>query len=171
MGKSLFGIRRSLTPYVRGSPGRSSRARQGSFSSSGLTLIELIIALVILAVALLALAGGLTTNMLGVRREANRTIANQVAVTIIEGWRERIGADTSTIRIYDAGEVDTEDVTINGVVYTGSYTIVPKIVDAAGARLAVPLGADPHIFEIQIDITPPNQTASRTYSSIIVRNP
>lgn len=164
-------IHRSGSRGVDSGPDSIGHIRGRSFSSRGLTMLELLIALVILSVALLALAGGLTSNMLGVRREANRTIANQVAVTIVERWRERIRDDSSTIRLYDAGETGSEDVTVSGVQYTGSYSVVPKIVDANGDRLAVPPGSDPHIFELTIVITPPHATAPRTYSSIIVRNP
>lgn len=136
---------------------------------TGLTLIEVLIAIVILAVALLALGEALTGGMVGVRRDGQRTIANQVAVSATEDIRARIAQDTQ--RNFDAASCSLDPVaTVAGQAFSVSCTATPVLIDGSGDVVAVPSGAVGHAYEIVLAVTTPDGR-TLTYRSLIVRRP
>lgn len=143
---------------------RAQRAR-------GLTIIELLIAIVILAVALLALAAGLLDGLRGISRDGRVTTANQVAVSVLEELREQIRADGETSeRTFDTAVSGAWSEPVRGTEYEGDYTVTPWQVDGDGNLLDVPTGDVPHLYEVTFTIELP-ESSPRTYSTLVARTP
>jgi prepilin-type N-terminal cleavage/methylation domain-containing protein len=144
----------------------------GATASRGLTILELLIAIVIFAVAMLALAATLLSDFSGIRREGQITVANQVAVTGLERLRGEIGEDSGSAicensglrcRRFDLGETGTLSVVVGGATYTGTYTGTPRRSDGlAPSALLLP-----HLFEVTFTID--TDGTPRPYSTLVVR--
>lgn len=133
---------------------------------SGLTILELLLAIIIIGVALMLLALVMTSNLRGVREDGMITTANQAAVYILEDWRDRIYRDVD--HIYDTGPQDgSYEVLVDGVPYVGSFHIAPQRVNDAGARTSV-LGSTPDLFEVILNVTSPDGERHE-YTALIAR--
>jgi DNA-binding NarL/FixJ family response regulator/type II secretory pathway pseudopilin PulG len=135
-------------------------------NTAGLTILELLIAIVIFAVAILALGAALLSDFSGIRREGQVTVVNQVAVTTLERLRTRIGGDVAE-RIFDVGVARSEDVIVEGVTYVASYSVQPRWISIDGVLITAGTGP-PHLFEVTVAVDANNVT--RTYSTLVVRN-
>lgn len=130
------------------------RALHSSFArkrwrNEGVTILELLIAIVIFAVALLVLAFVLTSNFRGVRIDAERTVGNQVAVSEVEKVRDQIATDTIipvTPYFVDGAEytVEERDITpvtiaedgyVAGGPASNGFEVFVRVVTPAGATL------------------------------------
>jgi prepilin-type N-terminal cleavage/methylation domain-containing protein len=134
---------------------------------AGLTLVELLIAMVILAVALLAFAAGLADNLMGIRREGRVTVINQVAISVHESLRKAISEDPAA---FDAGLSNQafSPVTVANVAHTGSYTIIPYQLNSSGSLIG-PSGT-PHLFEVTVTVNVPDSNP-RMYRTLVTRRP
>jgi prepilin-type N-terminal cleavage/methylation domain-containing protein len=153
--------------------GRSSvkghvRGARSAHASRGLTILELLIAIVIFAVAMLALGAALLGDFAGIRREGQITISNQVAVTVLEDLRKQIRLDRSSIRAFDNGSTGTRVTPVQGANYVGTFAVTPRRVDS-GESLVAPGGLVPHVFEVTFSIAVDGVT--RTYRTLVARNP
>jgi prepilin-type N-terminal cleavage/methylation domain-containing protein len=149
---------------VRPSAGGFSHGA-GAAASRGLTILELLIAIVIFAVAMLALAATLLADFSGIRREGQITVTNQVSVTALERLRGEIRQDKGSPRRFDGGETGTLAVTVGGVVYNGTYTITPRRSDgSAPTSLLLP-----HLYEVTFTIA--TDGTERSYATKVVRSP
>lgn len=144
------------------SPSRNRR-------TAGMSLLEVLIAVSILSIGLLALSAGLLGNLLGIRKEARITASNQAAVTVLEDWRTRIRLDNGEDRVYDDGATGNQNVTVDGVEYPGTYTITGKRMTLLGEMVDAGTN-EPHLFQIDYTVTLPDGI-TREYATLVVRNP
>jgi prepilin-type N-terminal cleavage/methylation domain-containing protein len=135
--------------------------------SSGVTLVELLLAVAVLSIAMLALAAGLLDHLRGIRQEGRVTAANQAAVSIFEEVREELVERPAD---YDAGGTYSAEMSMAGVDYTGTYELKPKQIDALGELTPVPSGQKPHVFLVDLTVTWPDGNA-RNYSTMVRRVP
>jgi prepilin-type N-terminal cleavage/methylation domain-containing protein len=158
---------------VRGPRTTEPRARHPGLSKiavSGFTLIEVLIAIAIAAIGLLALSATLLSDFSGVRRDGQTTVMNQVAVTVLEDLRLQIMEDSSAMRVFDAGLTNVPRAErVGGIDYSGTYSVVPRRIDSSG-NIVPSGGAPPHAFEVTFTAAPPGGV-SRTYTTLVVRNP
>lgn len=134
----------------------------------GLTIVELLVAIVVFTIAVLALSAGIIENFRGIRKEGRITVANQVAVTVHEELRDTISSNPSP---YDSGVSNQSfsPVTVAGVTHTGTYSVAPYHIDGSGSLIAA-AGTAPHVFEVTVTITIPENTP-RTYTTLVRRKP
>jgi type II secretory pathway pseudopilin PulG len=144
-------------------PARRSRSDR-AYPGEGVTLLEVLLAIAILGIALLGLAAVLVSDFLGIRREGQITAANQVAVQVVELWRNEI-VQTSG---FDGALPGTGNVVVDGVSYTYSYDLIPLRVDASG-DLDAAGSAVPHVFELRVEVLLRDTT--RSYSTLVARRP
>jgi prepilin-type N-terminal cleavage/methylation domain-containing protein len=152
---------------VRPSAGGLSHGA-GAAASRGLTILELLIAIVIFAVALLTLAATLLSDLGGIRREGQITTANQVAVTVLEDVRGEIRRDNGAVRIFDVPLSQPRSVQLDGATYTGTLVIEPLRI-APDDSLIAPGIVTPHVYRVSFSI--PTEGVERLYQTLVVRNP
>lgn len=136
----------------------------------GLTLLEILIATSVFGTALLALGYYHTNALIGTRQDGQIVLAKQLAISIVEDWRDSIRKDANQTRLYDGGHSGTRDVSIAGSVHTGGYTITPWQLDSGGALVPVPVGQEPHLFQVDVRVAV-SDTAIHTYSTLVHRTP
>lgn len=165
LGVTSSGFEREdvLMSFDKTSAFLSDRNRLSDRLSRGLTILELLLALAVLSIILVGLAYVLTSNIGGVRSDGFVTAANQAGVSVVEGWRARIVSDTTNQ--YDSGVSGTEEILVDGVVYVGSYQLIPQVVDSSGQRSG---SSSPDVFEVRVLVALPDG-GTRTYSTVVAK--
>lgn len=138
--------------------------------NEGFTLLELLLAIAILAIALLVLATVLTDAMVGIRSDGRRTVANQVATSVIEDIRVDARLETPvslancTLPCDETGEMEA-----GGQTYGYRYTLERRLVDASG-DLTPTTSSDYHVLEVDVTVTTP-EDRTYAYTTLVARNP
>ncbi len=146
-------------------------ARTARTRESGFTMVELMFALVVIAIFMTAIAMALTTAMKSNRNDTNRMAASNLAATLMDSAR---ATNFETLKAQvdqdDPTTIDPSKTIVNGIQYTAKQTV--KWVPSHGTIINCGVGTDARdiaYLRINIAVSWPNMNGIRpvTNSSLV----